>query len=352
MSTTSLLAVASAPPRSAEALRLERITTAGELAALAPEWQRLWASTPSATPFQSPHWLLPWWKHIARGSLATRALRTADGELVGLAPLYVYTDAASGRRHLFPIGIATTDYLDPLVRPGWERPAWRRLMEDLAESCAEWDVLELPQLRWRPPLQPARGWRAELVPAEPNPVLPIAPGTTRLPLPRSMMQNIRTARSRAARAGRMTYELADPQTIPVFLDALEALHGRRWSQRGLPGVLADASVVACHRDAAPRLHEAGLLRLYALRLDGRIVAALYVLAGDAPHERRHYHYIGGFDPACAQLSPGTLLIAHAIEQAIAEGATAFDFLRGAEPYKYRWGAVDQPMWTLRARHGT
>lgn len=347
MSTTSSLAPERPPVRSAEALHVQRIASTGELEALAPEWEALWDSVPSATPFQSPRWLLPWWRHIGRGTLATVALRCADdGALAGLAPLYVYVDPRNGRRHLFPLGIATTDCLDPLVAPGWEAPVWHQLMEDLAER-SWWDLLEWPQLRLPPPL---RGWQHELGPAEQNPVLALPPGGKRLPVPRSMAQNIRTARSRAARVGGLAYELAGRDSIAPLLDALQRLHGQRWAERGLPGVLADAAVLSSHREAAPLLHEAGLLRLHGLRLDGEIIAALYVLADPCPrHERRHFHYIGGFDPRHRDLSPGTLLIAHAIECAMAEGATAFDFLRGAEPYKYRWGAADQSMWTLRVR---
>ena len=37
----------------------------------------------------------------------------------------------------------------------------------------------------------------------------------------------------------------------------------------------------------------------------------------------------------------TLLIAHALEDAVSRGDSEFDFLRGNEPYKYRWGAVDR-----------
>ena len=33
--------------------------------------------------------------------------------------------------------------------------------------------------------------------------------------------------------------------------------------------------------------------------------------------------------------------------AVREGATRFDFLRGREPYKYDWGATDTPQ--LRRR---
>ena len=116
----------------------------------------------------------------------------------------------------------------------------------------------------------------------------------------------------------------------------------------MPGVLDDRSVLAWHREAAGLLQDAGLLRLHGLRRDGEFIAVLYCLMDLAPaHERRCYYYLGGFDPRLRTLSPGTLLIGHAIEQAIIEGAAAFDFLRGGEPYKYRWGAVNEPSYTLR-----
>jgi CelD/BcsL family acetyltransferase involved in cellulose biosynthesis len=114
-------------------------------------------------------------------------------------------------------------------------------------------------------------------------------------------------------------------------------------------VLADETVRAFHAEAAPMLQAAGLLRLHGMRLDGELIGVLYCLADPSNRpEPRWYDYIGGFDPRHAALAPGTLLIAHAIESAMAEGAVAFDFLRGAEPYKYHWGAVDQAMFTLRA----
>jgi CelD/BcsL family acetyltransferase involved in cellulose biosynthesis len=98
-----------------------------------------------------------------------------------------------------------------------------------------------------------------------------------------------------------------------------------------------------HRDAMPALLRAGLLRLVALRLEGRIVAVLHALAdppGRAP--RVLYLYLQGFDPACEKLSPGLVLLGAVAEQAIAEGFGVLDFLRGQERYKRFWGAVDQP----------
>ena len=78
---------------------------------------------------------------------------------------------------------------------------------------------------------------------------------------------------------------------------------------------------------------------------GRIIAALYGFH----HATRTYYYLGGFDPEFKQYSPGTILIAHAIAEAIREGATEFDFLRGREDYKYRWRAVDRIIYRKRIK---
>jgi CelD/BcsL family acetyltransferase involved in cellulose biosynthesis/ribosomal protein S18 acetylase RimI-like enzyme len=331
----------------ASALRVEAIVTRAALARLRPQWERLWAQDPRATPFQSPHWLLPWWRHVGRGRLASLALRSAaSGELVGLAPLYVHVDRATRRRHLFPVGIATSDYLDLLAGPGWADRVADAVLATLGQCGNEWDVIEVPQLRPGAPLlraAAATGWRHEITAGETNPVLQLA-----APLPTAMAASLRTARNRAARAGGVAYERAEARTLPAFLDALVRLHTQRWAGRGGPGVLRDAAVLAAHAEAVPLLHAAGMLRLHGLRVAGELVAVLYCLADPAPaHARRCYYYLGGFDPRFAALSPGTLLVAHAIEQARAEGATAFDFLRGAESYKYRWGAEDQVMASLR-----
>jgi CelD/BcsL family acetyltransferase involved in cellulose biosynthesis len=44
----------------------------------------------------------------------------------------------------------------------------------------------------------------------------------------------------------------------------------------------------------------------------------------------------------ARLSLGTVLTAHAMRHSIEnDGGREFDFLRGNEGYKYRWGALDR-----------
>ncbi len=55
-------------------------------------------------------------------------------------------------------------------------------------------------------------------------------------------------------------------------------------------------------------------------------------------QRSFCFYITGFDERYAALSPGTLIVAHAVRAAICSGYRVFDFLRGDEPYKFSLGA--------------
>ena len=51
-------------------------------------------------------------------------------------------------------------------------------------------------------------------------------------------------------------------------------------------------------------------------------------------------YQSGWDPSYAASSLGSVLLHQAIRMAAQSGVRTFDFLRGDERYKYRFGAVD------------
>ncbi len=102
-----------------------------------------------------------------------------------------------------------------------------------------------------------------------------------------------------------------------------------------------------HRQAAASLAACGIVRLHAMRLDGRIVAVVYLWI----ERGRAYSYLGGFDPALARFSPGALALEYAIAQSFREGARLFDFLRGEESYKASWGAKKDITQRLLLWHG-
>jgi CelD/BcsL family acetyltransferase involved in cellulose biosynthesis len=59
-----------------------------------------------------------------------------------------------------------------------------------------------------------------------------------------------------------------------------------------------------------------------------------------------YYYNAGVEPDARELSPGVVMVACYMQRAIEFGRRRVDFLRGDEPYKYEWGAVDEPIERL------
>ncbi len=141
------------------------------------------------------------------------------------------------------------------------------------------------------------------------------------------------ARHRADRIGGYSVMTDDPG----LFTHLVRLHGQHWRGRGKAGVLADPRVQAFHAAAMPELADAGLLRLRGLRFGETVVAVIYALQSPG----RMFFYLSGFDAAHGFESPGTILLGAMIDDAAARGVFELHLLRGAEPYKYAWGAIDR-----------
>jgi CelD/BcsL family acetyltransferase involved in cellulose biosynthesis len=318
------------------ALATTTIRDTAALARLEPAWWDLLRRSPAATPFQSPAWLLPWWEAFHPGPLCTVAVHAGE-RLVALAPIYV--ERTGDCRRLLPLGISVSDYHDVLADESFMQVALAAIARHVAGLDEDWDAWILPELA---PRAVANGlpWPAgaeDVQAGSPCPVLALDCDLDRA-VPAHQRRKLRMARHRAARQGAFrvleTAEFAPERWLAELL----ALHGARWQSRGEAGVLADDDVTRFHALALPPLCGRGHARLYGLDTGGRIVGVYYGFhfAG------RAYAYLGGFDPEFASVSPGTILIGHALAAAQREGAREFDFLRGAEAYKYRWGASDRP----------
>lgn len=320
-------------------LRAEFIDNERALHALARQWWGLWHRSPAATPFLTPAWMLPWWQQFAPGHLRTVAVLRGP-QLVGLAPLYLEQDGM--RTRLLPLGIPLSDYLDVLVDPSRQGECAALLMESILALC--WDRFELEEL-----LEEAAAWTLPCPATATSetrqqgrcPVLYLdCSEDLNGAVPSRRRRQLRRALRAARRRGETVIEPAECSPR-VFLDHLFRLHHACWERRGESGVLSDPAVQGFHRKALPRLAGAGLARCYLLRIDDAVVGAYYGFLNRA----KAYAYIGGFDPDFAEESPGSILIGHALAEAVREGATEFHFLRGGEAYKYSWGAVDR--WNRR-----
>ena len=323
-------------------MKAEVLATDAALHALGPDWEALWRrAATGATPFQSPAWLLPWWRAFGTGRPRAAALRDEGGRLLGLLPLYLLDEGRETK--LLPVGIGVSDYCDALLDPDAPPDATARLLAaalDASPEATSCDLTDLPPGAALRDAPAPPGWRdGGAQPSGPCPVLELPPGAGLAEvLSRRRRAGLRNARNRAERAGGVAVETATANTLPACFDALAALHRARWDARGEPGgVLADPRVLALHREAAPDLLAQGALRLQVLHLGGVPAAAHYALLGGG----RVLLYLSGFNAARAHESPGAILLGDLIEWALAGGWRELHFLRGDEDYKYAWGAVDR-----------
>jgi CelD/BcsL family acetyltransferase involved in cellulose biosynthesis len=104
----------------------------------------------------------------------------------------------------------------------------------------------------------------------------------------------------------------------------------------------DARMEAFFRRVAVGLAEVGMARLWFLDTRSGPAAAFFCLEWDGTVAV----YNSGFHPDRSALSPGLVLLAHIVRDAIERRLRRFDFLRGEERYKYEFGPTAEAVYAV------
>jgi CelD/BcsL family acetyltransferase involved in cellulose biosynthesis len=352
-------------------------------------WDRLAARTPWATPFAEWPFHRAWWDAYGDNAddqllVVCRGDSTADGEPIAIVPLMHRhevepTDAANHTtmRHgadlrLTPVPPTATailfgasyhaDYATILTDPE-DLPAVAKAVAAYVASPASgaWDVVDLRRLRCADPtgtelaaafgaLEMAQGWTLNVEREDVCPVATLPLGVDieayLATLGKKVRHEIRRKVRRAQALGDVrlvdsTDTLAD---LEVFID----LHQRRWGDDGLfPATRGGDQSRVMFRRLFELYGANGPLGLTMLLVgDRRIAAGVHF---ETANELLYYN--AGIDPAARELSPGVLMIYGYMRRALERGIRRVDFLRGDEPYKYEWGALDEPIQRVLVRRG-
>jgi CelD/BcsL family acetyltransferase involved in cellulose biosynthesis len=291
------------------------------------EWSYLASQCAATTPFQTVEWQSVWWTHFGRGKRPLAIALYEGKDLVGLMP---FTVSGGPWRTIRPMGVGPSDYLQPIAATGYEELVATELAGAL-NSLPGIDLIDLQQLRQNQSL----GALLEGPKLDQATCLVLDLPTTftdyLATLGKSLRYDVKKLDKKVVPGGPATIKTFGPGETDLGLDVLFHLHRLRWRKRLLPGAFV-GRLTAFHRDWARVAAPAGFLWLTALYVDGVPVGSIYAMR----YGKTVYYYQAGFDPTQGSISPGTLLVAHAIRRAIEEGANQFDFMRGDEPYKRRW----------------
>lgn len=307
----------------------------------ADAWDALHAESRLRSPFLTWAWQRPWVEVFAEDRrLELRRVVDDAGRLVALLPL---VEIGAGRWMLAG-GADVSDYLDLLVARDRETEAWTALLGARGADPTIWELHSVPAasptVTALPALAAAAGLSASAPIEERCPILALPGSWDALLASLSGKHRHEISRKlrrfeREAPDGRVAWA-STPAEIAARLDDFLALHRR--SREGKAKFM-DARMERFFRQVIAARAATGGARLALLELPGGPIAAFVTLEWEGTVGL----YNSGFDPERASLSPGVVLLAHVIQDAIARRRPRFDFLRGEERYKFEFGPVPEPV---------
>lgn len=309
-------------------------------------WDALLAATPTGTTFHSHTWQKAVFETLGKPDRLRLLAVWQGSRMVAVLPMHMRDDGL-----LETLAPGVTDYLDPLILPGMERDAWQILLKLLGKLRRhKWKNVTLHNVRDD---ALARAILTELAGAEGFDIEScITENCPALALPKTWDDYLATLDSHERKetrrkinkvmtkgAGRLVRCSSDPTEIQSTLVHAFAL------MEQAPGEKGDAVKKVLRpllEKAAPPLIASGRLWLTTLYVNDQPAAVTLQF----PHSTGPLLYNCGYDNAKREWSPGVVLTAQIIQQAIECGATVFDLLRGEEPYKYKLGATNRPLYMV------
>lgn len=331
----------------AETLAVDCIGDSRGFRALRDEWILLHSRCPTATPFNSWEWLYSWWQAYAADKRLCLLTCRMDGELIGIAPLYLTSQRIAGVSiyALRMIGDATSDsdYLHFVLRPDLAEAIASRFIDWLF-ARGIWDVMVLREL----PADSVLASRMTDIARERGFSLRTEYGRCAavefpdnfdayLSARQSRFRTKVRALLRRLDAGGLSTEVDQAgRMIRRRLRSLYQLHRLRWQSAGEAGVFESAAKRRFYAHFVPKFARRGWLRFYSLRKGDAFVAHQLCFASSGTT----FLLQEGFDVTHPSESFGQMLRAAVMRELIATGARRYDFLGGFSKHKEDWGAEE------------
>jgi CelD/BcsL family acetyltransferase involved in cellulose biosynthesis len=319
------------------------------------EWNTLLSESITHVPFLRYEYLSTWWSTRGGGEWPNAGLAVvtahADSRLVGIAPLFFDRDRDGDAALLLLGSIEISDFLDLIVRPGDLQGFLTGLLDFLTkDQTFAWKSIDLQNLLEDSPTLPAleaeaaqRGWKFIRQVTYHSPAIPLKDDFEAYLccLDKKQRHEIRRKMRRAAESGRGVrwYFVQDRENLEGEIESLMAL----MKQEPDKAAFLTPSMREQMRLFCRMAFEQGWLQLAFLEADGQKAAA-YV---NIDYLNRIWVYNSGVDRRFMDLSPGWVLLGYLLEWANENKRSEFDFMRGNEDYKYRFGGVDRLV--LRAK---
>jgi len=315
---------------------------------LATAWDELLQQSITNVPFLLYEHLEIWWKTRGGGEWGAEdrlAIVSAwEGkELIGLAPWFIHSE--QGKRILMLLGSKEIcDYLDVIVKPENLRPfvgqltifitspdfpGWDQIVfHNLIESSPTIDILK--------EAAESRGWQFSRERSKQSPIIQL-PGDWNaylLSIDKKQRHEIHRKMHRAEENTLLRwYFVEDGNTINAAANDFIGLMAKDPKKSSFLNPLMKEHMQLILNWA----FTAGILQLSFLEIQKQKAAGYFCFN----YENKILVYNSGYDPDFSEYSPGWVLLGYLLQWANENRFSEFDFMRGNEDYKYRFGARDR-----------
>jgi len=318
------------------------------------EWNALLSESITDVPFLRHEYLNAWWGTCGGGEWeqAELVLISAheNDKLIGIAPFFLTEH--EGQQALMLLGsIEISDYLDLIVRAGDLPRFLSELMDFLASDSAlawsrfDWYNLpdDSPTLAALEAASAKRGWKYIAEPFRPALYVPLAGDFEEYlaGIDKKQRHEIRRKMRRAAESVQNVrwYIVTDESTLDDEAEACCHLMAQDPAKQAFLTQTMRSQMKAMIHAA----FKAGWLQLAFMEVDGQ-KAAGYL---NFDYGNRIWVYNSGLDFSYRDLSLGWVLLGHLLQWANENGRSEFDFMRGDEDYKYKFGGVKRDVMRVR-----
>ena len=299
------------------------------------EWEELHRSRQSSF-FLSPLWSQAWWEWMDRPSGRVALWYTPDGSLAAVVPLVETKERVHPKVPVsIPVltnlgsGAGSADHHGWLSKDEMLASTWKWVAEQAEGISVLLRSLD-PRIAELAPND------AIILAESPCPRLDISEGLEVVGS-KSFTKKIHYYERRLDGEG-VTFHWTPPDKLKAEdVDVLFELHGDRHSLKDEDSFFKRTQVELHKRLAEAQGVKAIGPAAMVARYGSEPVGILYGFRS----EEAFAYFQSGWSPDWAAFNLGTALITKTIQRMHESGVTVFDFLRGPESYKYRFGAVDR-----------
>ena len=321
------------------------------LTALKELWQPLLNRSRPNHVFMTWEWFFAWSQHFMQGRELFILVVQDKGEILGILPfmLFIQSKETFKIRYLHFIGFrfeqAWNDWIDIIADRKLE--VLRAALEYLKTNQHLWDYLDLWQI---PEDSDTTAILADLAPRagftfkkEPFATCPYLPTTSSWEMyyNASPLKKVRADIERQIRRlnnkGDLKVQWIETSNLETDLESLFDLYERRWNALNQRAMFSQEVYRSFYRTLS-KVFPTEILDCSFLKLDGKVIAAHFGFR----YNHKLYFCTPTFDPDYAEFGPGKILLRYLIENCFTDpNIHEFDFLAGAEAYKFQWATGER-----------